>query len=231
MRELSYEDFEYHPVIDRKGQVYFFPGFLFENDDEKIIRPLSVRLSEKMGKKTLLRVVAGRLVKSKGIWTRQDQDAEIKVLRNHIVVLPDRGASRRYGVIKRDTWEQNDTLTQNIFGLTQDQLDDFLEKFALTLHNFNQWNRRPRTTASNRKNNNCDLTGRWIPEGFPYIAFTESNYYGGHVSLPGFYHFITLLCIGHNQNRSYQALIKRGIDKDLLDMIFELSLYYGEEEV
>jgi hypothetical protein len=146
-----------------------------------------------------------------------------KVLQDCLVRWP-RGSDAYFGVLNRESNEEDRTLTRQVFGATYRELNDFLDIFATVVDGYHsRSDRYPRTTFSKTRDNDCDLTGVWIPCKFPYIAFGPSEYFKGHVSLYGFYCLLAFLCDQHVQlnvtpgNRLYQELIAAGAEQELLD--------------
>jgi hypothetical protein len=218
-----------HPIVDAYGNVYFFLGQLEKSESEYKVR--TVRNCD-IGTSNLIRVLGGHLFCIENFGHRNSISLEVKVLADYRVILPDRGASKLYGVVKnqKNLGIEND-LTRSIFGLTQEELDNFLLNFSTLFQSFSKFNHKPCTTSSNRCNNVCDLSRRWIPVGFPYISYNDNNYYYSHLSLAGFYAFVSLLCLDINRNRSYKTLIENGISKELLDLILEANSIWQPSEI
>jgi hypothetical protein len=146
-----------------------------------------------------------------------------KVLKDCLVRWPS-GADAYFGVLKPDSNEEDTALTRQVFGATCSELNQFLGIFATVVDGYSSpSDRDPCTTFSKTRDNDCDLTGVWIPCKFPYIAFGPSEYFKGHVSLSGFYCLLAFLCDQHVQlnvtpgNRLYQELIAAGAEQELLD--------------
>ena len=216
-----------HPVIDAFGNVYYFLGQLKESENEykvEILRNCDI------GSSKLIRVLNGRLLRLENTTFWNNTNIEVKVLVDYRVILPDRGASKLYGVIK-DNLNIDRDLTRSIFGLTQEELNNFLVIFSTRFQAFSEFTHKPCTTSSRQNDNVCDLSRRWIPVGFPYIAFVESIYWGAHISLAGFYAFVSLLCLDLHGNRSRQILSTDGINNALLDLILEANDHYSSSEI
>ena len=127
-----------------------------------------------------------------------------------------------YEVIANST--EDEELTRKIFGLTYYETTQFLEAYAKTMGTYSEYISRPRLTKNSKNSNYCDLTGVWIPEQFPYVAFQDSGYDFSHVSLYGFYRHIQLLT-GYNIDSVFsRALIKQGADETTLNRIFKIDL-------
>ena len=79
-----------------------------------------------------------------------------------------------------------------------------------------------------RSMNYCDMTDVWIPEKFPYVAFSESGYEFSHISLWGFYRHVQLFTGCKLSSSISQLFLKNGIDEDTLKSLFEIgrSIYH-----
>ncbi len=160
---------------------------------------------------------------------------------NPYEVIPDKAyiylpnsTSTYYGIFEKDTDEINSAQTQRIFGLTYEDLDQVLEAYGYIFGHGNIYRRYPQITRSTQRNNCCDLSGAWIPKGFPYITFAESGYSFSHVSLSGFYQHLKLLLLARSKSGIWQKMLECGIDEKLLNQIIEIndwpyqSVRYGE---
>lgn len=130
-----------------------------------------------------------------------------------------------FGVFSRSSRELDENLTRQLFGATQAELDEFLATFYSVVRRPVSDDYFPKeccTTFSRSSNNWCDLTHQFIPEGFPFIRFGETMYFGGHVSLYGFYRQMAFLC-QHYQVRTeikgegfFRLLVDRGAKPDTI---------------
>lgn len=119
---------------------------------------------------------------------------------------------------------EDEQLTRRLFGLTHTELSDFLEAYGRVMGTFREYTQYPRLTRSPRNTNYCDITGVWIPDQFPYVAFKDSGYDFSHVSIYGFYRHIQLLT-GYNMTSVFsRALLDQGADESTLDKIFKMDL-------
>ena len=119
---------------------------------------------------------------------------------------------------------EDEELTRKIFGLTHYEITRFLEAYAKTMGTYSEYVTCPRLTKNSRSSNYCDITGVWIPEQFPYVAFQDSGCDFSHVSLYGFYRHIQLLT-GYSISSVFsRALLKQGADEVTLDRIFKMDL-------
>ncbi|MFB5677359.1 hypothetical protein ACE3NQ_20555 [Paenibacillus terreus] len=133
-----------------------------------------------------------------------DSPSNYKQLKNYIMRLP-RVNNPYFGIEKRietgDSWyfEENKELSRACFGLSYSELEYLVKLYAERIGINNSYFQYPRITRSLKSDNFCDITGLWIPAGFPYISFSESGYDFAHVSLFGFYrHIGTMLSMGTN---------------------------------
>jgi hypothetical protein len=224
--DINLWDCRDHPVIDALGNVYYFLGQLKESENEykvEILRNCDI------GSSKLIRVLNGHLLRLENTTFWNNTNIEVKILVDYRVILPDRGASKLYGVVNGN-WDIDRDLTRSIFGLTQEELNNFLIIFSTMFQAFSESTHKPCTTSSNRCDNVCDLSRRWIPVGFPYISYVESNYYGGHISLAGFYAFVSLLCLDLHGNRSRKILSEVGME-EVLELILEANYSYSPSEI
>ena len=130
-------------------------------------------------------------------------------------------ASCDYGVFVNR--EEDEELTRKVFGLTYYELTELLEAYAKMIGTNHDYFTYPKLTRSIQNTNFCDITGCWIPETFPYVAFNESMYDFSHVSLFGFYRHIQLLT-GYKLNSLIsQALIKEGLNEEILKKVFDIG--------
>jgi hypothetical protein len=215
-----------HPIIDALGNVYYFLGQLKESENEykvEILRNCDI------GSSKLIRVLNGHLVRLDKTKFLNNTNIEVKVLVDYRVILPDGGASHSYGVIK-DNLNIDRDLTRSIFGLTQEELDNFLFIFSTRFQAFLEFFHKPCTTSSRQNDNVCELSRRWIPVGFPYIVFVESLYWGAHISLAGFYAFVSLLCLNIHGNRSRKILSEVGME-EVLELILGANYSYSPSEI
>ena len=82
-------------------------------------------------------------------------------------------ASCDYGVFVNR--EEDEELTRKVFGLTYYELTELLEAYAKMMGTNHDYFTYPKLTRSIQNTNFCDITGCWIPETFPYVAFNESS--------------------------------------------------------
>lgn len=148
-----------------------------------------------------------------------DSDTYYRVLEDRYLVLPT-ATSSFFGVVTAGAREEDEGLTRSLFGGTYEEIETAAAAVgSLTGRLHHEVVRLPRLTFSKSKMNSCDLTGCLIPKNFPYIAFEESQYDWGHVSLFGFYRLLALLCYSTKNNAIVNALGEKGISAETLNRL------------
>jgi hypothetical protein len=143
-----------------------------------------------------------------------DSGTLYRVLDDRYLVLPT-GASSYFGVVAKGTRKEDEELTRLLFGGTYDEIEAVAAAVGSITGRLHQdVVRLPRLTFSKSRINSCDLTGCLIPMKFPYIAFEESQYDWGHVSLFGFFRLLSLLCYSTRNNSVVNALNDKGISAE-----------------
>jgi hypothetical protein len=127
-----------------------------------------------------------------------------------------------YYAVLSDHFEDQE-LTRAVFGLTCEELTSLIKAYAIAVGCCHEYSRYPKLTRSSSYSHFCDLTGLWIPQKFPYIAFDESDYDFSHVSLWGFYRHLQLLTGCHEKSTFSRLLMKCGITETLLERIFRIG--------
>ena len=127
-----------------------------------------------------------------------------------------------YGALKSYD-NEDEVLTRKIFGLTYDELTELLDAYAKMMGTYHDFCTYPKLTRSIKNTNFCDMTELWIPETFPYVAFSDSGYDFSHVSLFGFYRHIQLLTGYKIKSVISQALIKSGLNEEILKNVFDIG--------
>jgi len=229
--EIDLAECTHCPIVDDRGEVYFFYGCLGDDTPYEARRVFSLRSPRSRSPdRDLIRLHRGKLARSYGLSFGSD-DRSFKILDDFLVVLPDGGVYRDYGVVERESRKEHTELTRELFGLCEGELNWFARVFAECFQNVDPFDRRPRTTASNTRDNTCDLTRRWIPARFPYITFAEGDYYGSHISLGGFFELVTFLCSPKRNNKSYDTLLVAGIDDDTMKWICGIPFSHAGSEI
>lgn len=126
-----------------------------------------------------------------------------------------------YGVM--DNYQEDKVLTRGVFGLTYEELTSIMEAYGKVMGTYGEYISYPKLTRSVRSANYCDMTDIWIPERFPYVAFSESGYRFSHVSLWGFYQHVQLLTGCQMTSVISRLLLKAGVDEETLKKLFELG--------
>jgi hypothetical protein len=161
-----------------------------------------------------------------------------RILKDRNIRLP-RGAETFFGVYGPD-WELDEELTRHFFGATFSELEVFLEQFYATIRYplKETWGWRPvRITFSKSRDNDCDLSGAYIPQKFPFIAFGDTTYFGGHVSLSGFYRHLAFLRHYHRHGNEirgeafFQRLVENGAKPEVIVQLCEAAFAGGANPI
>lgn len=119
--------------------------------------------------------------------------------------------------------KEDTDLTRAIFGLACDELESVLEANAKIVGTYNEYFTYPKLTRSIRSMNYCDMMDVWIPEKFPYIAFSESGYEFSHISLWGCYRHVQLFTGNKLSSAISQLFVKTGVSEDVLKRLFDIG--------
>lgn len=194
--------------LSQRGELFCYSGIYSRNDREVLFQswPYYLRgkhtTSSEKYMKGIFRIKSGCILLTGFVDHEFYNDSYYKQLTNYIMRLPTVN-NLFFGIEKRietgNSWyfEENEELSRACFGLSYSELDYLVKLYAERLGTYNSYIQYPRITRSMKSDNFCDITGAWIPAGFPYIAFNESGYVYSHVSLFGFYrHVGALLSMG-----------------------------------
>jgi hypothetical protein len=233
--ELSINDAISFFYISERNSIFCYTGIKRNDERETYIDSFPVSLNMKNKTKMndiFLRINKGCIIFDSFLNEDSYKDVKYKKLKC-ILQLPI-GATTYFCVSDHIEehgslrFTENRLLTSEVFGMCYDELDGLLEAYSKIMHTNTQYNRYPRLTRSNKKDNLCDLTGLWIPMNFPYIAFEQSDYDFSHVSLWGFYRNVGLLC---RSSVFYNALLSEGADKEALKNIIKPNVNWNYEKV
>lgn len=119
--------------------------------------------------------------------------------------------------------EEDTELTRAVFGLARDEIESVIEAYAKIVGTYSEYITYPKLTRSMRSINYCDMTDAWIPEKFPYIAFSESGYEFSHISLWGFYRHVQLFTGNRLSSAISKLFLKTGVSEDVLKRLFEIG--------
>jgi hypothetical protein len=86
-----------------------------------------------------------------------------------------------------------------------------------------------RITRSLKNDNFCDITGLWIPAGFPYIAFNDSGYDFAHVSLFGFYRYVGAMLSRGTKAIASQLFANETFSNAIINRINQIEDYFPFE--
>jgi hypothetical protein len=193
-KEIAIEAMDHRIAITPNGHATYYLGFLNSRLEDPYIYNITVATHQKDGRSSrkFVELRKGGLFLSSFLWDR----SHYKILEDRVLRLPV-GPHSSYGVYHRESWELDEDLTRQLFGSTQSELEEFLTAFhsAIRFPASEQRVWKPFTTTfSKSRGNSCHLTELFIPQGFPFIRLGETQYFGGHISLSGFYRQLALLC-------------------------------------
>lgn len=151
----------------------------------------------------------------------------VTIVQDHHLVLPT-GSDAYFGVVDRSTSREHADLTREIFGATSNELTEAADIIGIIAGRISdEYGAAGRVTFSRTRSNNCNLCGCLIPYRFPYLAFEQSGYRWGHVSLCGFYRLLAFLSNGSKGSPFSAALIDRGIGPDTLQHMIDAGGHYA----
>lgn len=152
----------------------------------------------------------------------------VTIIQDHHLVLP-AGSDSYFGVVDRSTSREHAELTREIFGATCDELTEVADIIGIITGRISdEYGAAGRVTFSRTRSNNCDLCGCLIPHRFPYLAFEQSTYQWGHVSLSGFYRLLAFLSKGSKGSPFYAELVKRGVGPDTIQHMIAAGSHYAD---
>jgi hypothetical protein len=135
-----------------------------------------------------------------------------------------------YGVrcrIDYDQWTDDEQLTRGIFGLCYGELKSLALAYEAGFRYKHQQEfirYACRVTCSDRENS-CDISGYYIPANIPFLAFGDSTYFLGHISIAAFYGSLSLLTDHFNDRCSAtQVLLNNGLPTALLAICQQLVM-------
>jgi len=207
----------YDPIaVDQHGGVHCFVGYLSEvlRDDLPYFSvSVAVRTPKGRESSRFIKLSRGTLTTSSFL----GDDTYYRLLTDRRLVLPT-GAKSYFGVdAPKDSWAEDVSLTQAVFGGTSQEVTLVATSLAKVLGRTGY--DLPRVTFSRQRNNRCDLTNAVIPKEFPYLAFDGAQYDWSHVSLHGFYRLLSLTAQDRSPIRA--AIIGDGVPETLLNRMIE----------
>lgn len=233
-KEVSFQDASDSIFVSETNQVYYYLGYQNKRKDDADFFHLSKYAKANRDEEVFIRLEKGALLFDCFFESYRPEGYKIKKIDKYRVILPDGGTSTYFGVyaneykklsenVSEQIWVQNKELERALFGVTYDQLNELLKLFSSVFFSYHEYSNLPRVTRSNKRSNRCDLTGNWIPQNFPYIAFESSEYEFSHVSLNGFYKYLSFLCKDFDHSSLYSLLLKQGADKYALNLLIKSS--------
>lgn len=128
-----------------------------------------------------------------------------------------------FGVINKDDESEDEVLTREVFGLTYDEIMSIIKSYIPLFGTDKEYIQLPALTRSTHRSNYCDITGAWIPSGYPYITFENGDIPFSHVSLGGFYIYIRLLINRDTKSAAARLLIENGAYEQALKEIIKMA--------
>ncbi len=154
------------------------------------------------------------------VWTYNPIDTllGLSIASNLYTLLP-RGPKNYYGIHDKNR-NLNKQATISAFGFTFEELSEIIQAYCKTFRIYGY--QEGRITFSKTNDNQCDLTGNTIPQGFPYITFAPSDCLWSHISFIGFYSHLSLLIKNGNESALYRSMIDSGCPEELLKRVIEI---------
>ncbi len=200
----------------RSGEIYCYVGYRKENQPaDNAYYDISVAIHDSVGpsEHRFVRLKGGTLT----LESFFAPDEPIQLIENQFLALP-KGSDSFFGARERSTWIENTELTEQLFGATYAELKAVADCFGiLTGRNSDSYLKAGRVSFSRTRNNYCDISGCLIPSDFPYLAFEQSPYDWGHVSLYGFYRLLAFTCSSRRDEPIYRGLLDLGVESAVLD--------------
>ncbi|GIO86149.1 hypothetical protein J25TS5_30810 [Paenibacillus faecis] len=241
-KDILLPDYTSKPMYLSQGGEFFCYSGIYLRDNEKIsfhswpyyLGGTHSTNQEKLIK-GLFRIKNGCILLTGFVDHEFYNNSTYKQLKDYVISLPTVNTSY-FGIEKRieteHAWyfEENIELSRACFGLAYSELEYLVEVYAKRLGTYNSYFQYPRITRSLKNDNFCDITGLWIPAGFPYIAFNESGYDFGHISLFGFYrHVNAMLSIGTNTIFSQIFEDDANRIREIINQIAQIDNYFPFE--
>lgn len=130
-----------------------------------------------------------------------------------------------FGIFSQKYNHLEEEISRHIFGLSYNELKELLYHYneVFQIAPISIYSRYPSITRSIKNNNYCDINDLWIPAGFPYIAFCESDYYYSHVSFSGFYQNVQFITSNDINSQLSKLLISNGLNPEILKKLFKID--------
>lgn len=226
--EISLDSWDRHSIaVTPSGSAFFYLGYRMEDQRHDLAcYDISVAVRDRVSRDSyhFLRLIGETLTLDLFLPSREPY----RILENRFVILPS-GADSYFGVLETETRKEDVKLTRQLFGATRAELDGVAACFGELTGRINtEYISAGRVTFSRTRSNDCDLCGCLIPREFPYLAFTQSQYLWGHISLHGFYRSLAFLCSGPVEGPVRRHLVDSGVDPDLLKRLLDCGGQYHE---
>lgn len=195
--------------IDIHGNISCYLGYIRANR-EPFSDYLSVcaSLNHPKGKNPeFLKVVGGAIIESHF----NPGKPYCRIAEEYYVSLGDH--SRLYGIFDR-RHNLHEDHTRAIFGATENDLYILVEAFAKLTGR----RQPPRVTRSRTQSYECNFSSGVIPKNFPYIAFEESNYLYGRISICSFFRIFKFLCASKNSSIR-EFLLRENVPEEVIEFV------------
>lgn len=223
-----------HLYLSERGDFFCFTGICLDGKENQVFNCWPYYFVKKKpatlkSVRSFFQVKNGCILASSFLDSNLYNNLKFKRIPEYIFRLPTVntyyfGIEKKVSKNNYEYFEENEELTRLCFGLTYSELEFVLEKYAKFLGLKNDYIQYPKLTRSLRGMNFCDLTGNWIPEGFPYITYGNENAFS-HVSLHGFYKYFSMLFATKNNPKLYSFMINE-IGKELINRICAINDYF-----
>jgi hypothetical protein len=212
-KDIPIEALNHHAIfVTPGGSPGCFLGHLNRNDPTEIDNWL--RNEQDRAEYQFIGLRSGALIYD--TFLRDNQP--YKILTDRRLILPE--TMRNYYDVRTNESSTDIELTRHFFGTTYEELDEFLQAFNAVI-NFKspgELYKHARITSSTKQSNSCDLTSIHIPKSFPFICFGNTQEFGGHISLSGFYKHLAFLC--YNRRGGFvNVLIDNGAKPEVIDQM------------
>tara|TARA_R110002072_G_scaffold238769_2_gene396371 strand:- start:293212 stop:293973 length:762 start_codon:yes stop_codon:yes gene_type:complete len=230
-RDLDLDGIRFHPVIYADDRICFFHDQIYDGDDDQFIRRRYRRSSQRLDDcQSYIQLSGGRLFRTSSFERTFDTDKPVKIMEQFSVLLPDGGSDVGFRVLDRKNDEVHEPLTRLFFGMCEYELRQLTAVFSDLFHGREFDQRGGRVTASRTRDNSCDLSNRLIPARFPYVAFANSDHFGGHIAIGTFYDTLSFLCLHPRKSDAYARLLGEGVPEDALRYaLYEHRNYLQDE--
>lgn len=207
-------------AVDATGKAHCYLGYRAPGQDAslQLVSPqVGLRTPEGLASRHFVSLERGRLSWSQFL----SASGYYRLVDDKCVRFPT-GANSHFCVLDLGSREEDAELTRQVFGATAEEYQQIADAIGRAT-GLTEW-RSPRVTFSRAGDNLCDMTGGLIPREFPYVAFAESQYHWGHVSLWGMCRFVAFVCPSRRASRVRGLLVEEGVSESLIDRVVDVGL-------